>query len=122
MNLCQELHRPKRRVKACQNELKNLRGEALRGWASFMEQRRPATVDYTGPSGRFIGMRDTDGTSKFLVDLPSIQPHDPLSLRWRSTLDETSSAVFIVFHPLPRHFCSVERLIKCTEWHAMIAT
>ncbi|MDA9371927.1 hypothetical protein N9R09_02365 [Porticoccaceae bacterium] len=87
-----------------------------------MEQRRPATVDFIGPSGRFIGMRDTDGTGKFLFDLPSIQPHDPLSLRWRLTLDETSSAVFIVFHPLPWHFCSAERLINCAEWHAMIAT
>ena len=122
MNLCQELHRPKRRVKACQNELKNLRGVALRGWVSFMEQRRPATVDYIGRWGGFMGMLDTDATGKFLVDLPSIQPHDPLSLRWRLTLDGTSSAVCVVFHPLPRHFCSVERLIKCTEWRAVIAT
>lgn len=93
-----------------------------KGWVSFIKQRGPATVDYIGRLGRFMGMFDTDGTGKFLVDLPSIQPHDPLSLRWRLSPDGTSIAVVIIFHPLPRLFCSVERLIKCTGWHAMIAT
>lgn len=93
-----------------------------KGWVSFIKQRGPATVDYIRRWGRFMGMFDTDGTGKFLVDLPSIQPHDPLSLHWRLSPDGTSIAVVIIFHPLPRLFCSVERLIKCTGWHAMIAT
>ena len=122
MNLCQELQRPKRRAYGMRKRASESAWRDTKRWASFIAQRGPATVDYIGRWGRFMGMLDTDGTGKFLVDLPSILPHDPLSLRWRLTLDGTSIAVVIVFHPLPRHFCSVERLIKCTEWHAMIAT